>query len=273
MIEEIRNAADFLIEKGVTEPEIGVILGTGLGNLATRVDAEIEVPYTDIPGFPEATVEFHKGKLVYGSIEGTKVLVMQGRYHFYEGYTMQQIAFPVQVMKTIGIHTVLISNAAGCLNLEWKKGELMLIRDHINTFPGNPLIGPNDRAIGRRFPDMSEAYSTNLREKIKSIATEKRISLREGIYVAAQGPMLETPSEYRYLKRLGGDAVGMSTIPEVIAANHCGLKVLAVSVLTDECDPDDLKQVDIQEIIQIAGEGEKKLTGLFVELIKELGDE
>jgi len=273
MIEGIRSAADFLIDKGVDEPKIGVILGTGLGNLVTRVDVEIEVPYTDIPGFPEATVEFHKGKLVYGTIGGERVLVMQGRYHFYEGYTMQQIAFPVQVMNMLGIHTVLISNAAGCLNLEWKKGELMLICDHINTFSGNPLIGPNDNMSGKRFPDMSEAYSIDLRKRIKAIAIEKRICLREGIYVAAQGPMLETPSEYRYLKRIGGDAVGMSTIPEVIAANHCGLNVLAVSVLTDECDPDDLQQVDIQEIIQIAGKGEKKLTGLFVELIEDFSDE
>ena len=273
MISEVKSAAEYLEKRGVIQPKIGVILGTGLGNLVTKVNIEIEIPYTAIPGFPEATVEFHKGKLLYGSIGATKVLVMQGRFHFYEGHSMQEIVFPIRVMKMLGIETLLMSNAAGCMNLYWKKGDLMLISDHINTLPGNPLIGPNANELGIRFPDMSEAYSKDLRDNVKRIAKKKNICLREGIYTVAQGPMLETPSEYRYLKHIGGDAVGMSTVPEVIAANHAGLKVLAISVLTDECDPDDLKEIDINEIIEIAGKSEIVLTELFEELIKEIGDE
>jgi len=273
MISEVKSAAEYLEKRGVIQPKIGIVLGTGLGNLVTKVNIEIEIPYTAIPGFPEATVEFHKGKLVYGSVDVTKVLVMQGRFHFYEGYTMQEIVFPIRVMKMLGINTLLISNAAGCLNLEWEKGDLMVIRDHVNTLPVNPLIGPNYKNLGTRFPDMSQSYSAQLRQKIKIIAAEKEIRIREGIYATAQGPMLETPAEYRYLKRIGGDVVGMSTVPEVIAANHCGLNVLAISVLTDVCDPDDLKEIDINEIIEIAGKSEKVLSVLFEELIIEIGNE
>lgn len=270
MRNEVKKTVSFLQEKGISEPEIGIILGTGLGNLATKIQVEIEVPYAEIPGFPEATVEFHAGKLIYGTIEGKKVLAMKGRYHFYEGYTMQQVTFPVRVMKLLGISTLLISNAAGCMNLEWKKGELMLISDHINKFPEHPLNGPNESEWGTRFPDMSNAYDKDLRSTVRQIAIRESITLHEGVYATAQGPMLETPSEYRYLRKVGGDAVGMSTVPEVIVANHMELPVVAISVLTDECDPDNLKPVNIEEIIAVAGEAEKDLTKLFVELIKEL---
>ncbi len=273
MIEEIKDSAAFLSQRGVKNPKIGVVLGTGLGNFTTKVNIDAELSYDQIPGFPEATVEFHKGRLLFGTIRGVSVMVMQGRYHFYEGYTQEQIAFPVRVMKMLGVETLLISNAAGCMNLNWNKGDLMLISDHINILPGNPLIGPNHVELGIRFPDMSEAYSRDLRDKVKRIAANKNIRLQEGVYAVAQGPMLETPAEYRYLKRIGGDVVGMSTVPEVIAAKHAGMKVVAISVLTDECDPDDLKAINIDEIIEIAGKSEKVLTELFEELIKDIGNE
>ncbi len=270
MIEEIGTTAQFLRDKGISKPEIGIVLGTGLGNLAERIDVDIEVPYSEIPGFPEATVEFHAGKLIYGKIEGKQVLAMKGRYHYYEGYSMQQIVFPIRVMKLLGVSVLLISNAAGCMNLDWEKGDLMLISDHINKFPDHPLNGPNVEELGTRFPDMSNAYDKELRSALRQIAIRENITLREGVYATAQGPMLETAAEYRYLKKVGGDVVGMSTVPEVIAANHMGIPVAAVSVLTDECDPENLHPVDIADIIAVAGKAEKKLTTLFVELIKEL---
>lgn len=271
MMEDIEATAGFLKQRGISDPEIGIILGTGLGNLATRINVEIEVLYSEVPGFPEATVEFHEGKLIYGTLEGKKVLAMKGRYHFYEGYSMQQIVFPIRVMKLMGIKALLISNAAGSMNPAWKKGELMMINDHINKLPSHPLNGPNLSELGTRFPDMSEAYNKEFRSTLRHIANRENITLREGVYVTAQGPMLETAAEYRYLRKVGGDAVGMSTVPEVIAANHMGLPVAAISVLTDECDPDNLKPVNIEEIIKVAGEAEKHLTTLFVEMIKELG--
>jgi len=270
MINEIKATAEFLRSKGITNPEIGIVLGTGLGNLADEIEVIQEVPYSDIPGFPEATVEFHAGKLIYGTIADRKVLAMKGRYHFYEGYSMHQIVFPIRVMKLLGIEALLISNAAGSMNLDWKKGELMMISDHINKFPAHALNGANIEELGTRFPDMSEAYNKGFRSALRQISSRENITLHEGVYITAQGPMLETPSEYRYLKIAGGDAVGMSTVPEVIAANHMGIPVAAISVLTDECDPDNLKPVNIEEIIAVAGKAEKKLTTLFVELIKEL---
>lgn len=270
MIQEARKTAQFLQDKGITQPQIGIILGTGLGNLATKIEVDIAVPYSEIPGFPEATVEFHAGQLIYGQIEGVQVLAMKGRYHFYEGYSMQEITFPVRVMKLLGIEQLLISNAAGCLNMEWNKGDLMLISDHINKFPEHPLIGPNENEFGTRFPDMSNAYDKALRSTTRQLATENHITLREGVYGSAQGPMLETAAEYRYLQRIGADAVGMSTVPEVIVACHMQLPVVAVSVLTDMCDPEHLQPVNIEDIIEVAGEAEKELTTLFVALIQAL---
>lgn len=269
-LEQIKDTTEFLKKKGVVSPEIGIVLGTGLGNLATKIDAEVVIDYEDIPNFPVSTVEQHKGRLIYGKIGGKQVLAMQGRFHYYEGYSMEETVFPIRVMKLLGISYLLISNAAGAINLDFKKGDLMLITDHVNLFPSNPLLGQNEPELGTRFPDMSVPYSIQLNAYLKEASKGLGINLREGIYVTAQGPMLETPAEYRMLKIIGGDAVGMSTVPEVIAANHIGLPCCAVSVITDECDPENLKPVDISEIIAVAGKAELKLTELFISLIEKI---
>lgn len=267
---QITETASFLKEAGIDSPEIGIVLGTGLGNLVSKIAIEKEVEYQNIPSFPLSTVESHSGKLIYGTIAGKKVVAMQGRFHAYEGYSMEEIVFPVRVLNELGIKRLLISNAAGAMNLEFKKGDLMMITDHVNKFPLNPLLGRNDKRIGTRFPDMSEPYSSEMNRLLEEIALKEEIVLHKGIYISAEGPMLETPAEYRMLRKLGGDAVGMSTIPEVIAANHAQLPCCAVSVLTDECDPDNLKPVKIEDIIAVAAKAEKKLTLLFEELIKQL---
>ncbi|HEY9009187.1 purine-nucleoside phosphorylase [Ohtaekwangia sp.] len=271
MIEQINEAAAYIKSKGIDEPEIGVVLGTGLGNLFVKqIHDTVVIDYHNIPHFPVSTVEFHKGRLVYGKIQGRNVLAMQGRFHYYEGYTMQQITFPVRVMKKLGVKHLLLSNAAGNMNLHWKKGELMLLDDHIHFQPDNPLRGINDETLGPRFPDMSQPYSPHLNALLISIAKQKDIKLNIGVYVSVMGPNLETRSEYRFLRRMGADAVGMSTVPEVIVANHMGLPCCAVSVLTDDCDPDNLKPVALADIIAIASQAEGKLTDLYVELIGRL---
>lgn len=269
-LQEINNTAEFLKSKGIPSGCVGIILGTGLGNLIHEITIELEISYEDIPGFPVSTVEFHKGKLIYGTLRGRRVLAMNGRFHYYEGYAMDQVAFPVRVMKQLGIEILLISNAAGAMNLNWKKGDLMLINDHINLLPSNPLIGKNIDELGPRFPDMSEAYDKKFLEKMSQLAQQLNILLRSGVYVAVPGSMLETPAEYRFLRRIGADAVGMSTVPEVIVARHMGMRVLAISVLTDECDPDNLKPVDITEIIAVAGKAEQKLSTLFSAFVENL---
>lgn len=269
-IEQIKNTAGFLKEKGITDPEIGIVLGTGLGKMVNEIEISVEIPYSEIPDFPVATVEFHSGKLIYGILEGKKVLAMSGRFHYYEGYSMQQITFPLRVMKLLGIKFLLLSNAAGAMNLQWKKGDLMLITDHINLLPSNPLIGKNIDELGPRFPDMSQAYSPDLNQKFNEASLKLNLSLRKGIYIAVQGSMLESPAEYKMLRKLGADAVGMSTVPEVIVANHMSIPCAAVSVLTDECDPENLKPVDIAEIIEVAGKAEVKLILLFKEVIRNL---
>lgn len=271
MLNELKEATHYLKTHGIARPEVGVILGTGLGNLFVKeIKNAIEIPYNSIPHFPVSTVEFHKGRLIYGDIKGKKILAMQGRFHYYEGYSMQKITLPVRVMKMLGIQHLLISNAAGNMNLKWKKGELMLIDDHINLQPDNPLRGENFEVLGPRFPDMSQPYSKKLNDLLIKIAKAKKIKLNKGVYVAVMGPNLETRAEYRFLHRIGADAVGMSTVPEVLVANHMGLPCCAISVLTDDCDPDDLKPADIQEIIKIAGKAESKLTELYVELISKI---
>lgn len=267
---QLKEAAAFLEKHGIKQPDAGIILGTGLGHLATYIRVLTEISYSDIPHFPVSTVESHAGKLIYGELAGKKVLAMQGRFHYYEGYTMSQIVFPVRVMKLLGIKHLLISNAAGCLNLQWKKGDLMLIDDHINLQPANPLTGKNLSGLGPRFPDMSAPYNAGLNAILQDIAAGKQITLHKGVYVSVPGPMLETRAEYRYLRNIGADAVGMSTVPEVIAANHMGLPCVAVSVLTDECDPDNLKPISIEEIIAVAAKAEVNLTALFSELIARL---
>lgn len=270
MIEQIKESVSFLTSNGLDNPEIGIILGTGLGNLINEIDIIKSIDYSDIPHFPLSTVESHKGKLIYGLLGNKKVIAMQGRFHYYEGYDMKQITFPVRVMKQLGIKFLLISNAAGAMNLDYKKGNLMLIDDHINMLPDNPLKGKNFEELGPRFPDMSCPYSNYLNEKLIKIAKENNITLYKGVYVVVTGPNLETRAEYRYLKSLGADVVGMSTVPEVIVANHCGLPCAAISVLTDECDPDNLKSVDIIDILAVAATAEKKLTFLFSKLIEEI---
>jgi purine-nucleoside phosphorylase len=271
MIEQINEASDFIRSKGVTQPEVGVVLGTGLGNLFVReIQNPIVIEYHHIPHFPVSTVEWHKGKLIYGTIAGKYILAMQGRFHYYEGYSMQQITFPIRVMKKLGIKNLLLSNAAGNMNLDWKKGELMLLDDHINFQPDNPLRGLNDNTLGPRFPDMSQPYSKRLNDLLTTIAKEKDITLHTGVYVSVTGPNLETRAEYRFLRNIGADAVGMSTVPEVIVANHMSIPCCAISVLTDDCDPDNLKPVNIEQIISIAGQAEPALTEVYKELIARM---
>lgn len=270
MIEKIRETSAFLKSKKIDKPEIGIILGTGLGKMVNEIDIEVKLDYQDIPHFPVSTVEFHKGKLIYGQLAGKPVLAMQGRFHYYEGYSMQEITFPVRVMKELGIKYLLISNAGGAMNPDFKKGSLMLIDDHINLLGSSPLIGPNHNDLGHRFPDMSQPYSKFINDKLERIAGEENIVLNKGVYVAVSGPNLETRAEYRFLRGIGADVVGMSTIPEAIVANHAGLPCAAISVLTDECDPDNLKPINIEDIIATAMEAEKDLIRLFKRLIPEL---
>ncbi|MCG2459897.1 purine-nucleoside phosphorylase [Flavobacteriaceae bacterium F89] len=267
---QLDESADYLKQKGFIKPEIGIVLGTGLGKLVEEIEDPLVAHYNHIPFFPLATVEFHSGKLIFGTIEGKKVVVMQGRFHFYEGYDLQDVTYPIRVMHQLGIKKLFVSNAAGAINLDFKKGEIMLIADHINLQGSSPLAFRNVAEFGERFVDMGEPYDNSMLDKITKIALRENISLKRGVYAAVIGPQLETKAEYRMLKIIGADAVGMSTVPEVIVANHLQLPVLAVSVITDECNPDDLQPVDIQEIIEIAGRTQPKMIRLFKELIKEL---
>jgi len=250
--------------------EIGIVLGTGLGRLAESIEKEVQLAYNFIPHFPISTVESHFGRLIFGTLGGKKVVAMQGRFHYYEGYTMYQITYPIRIMKLLGAHTLLLSNAAGAVNLTYKLGDLMIIRDHINLLPENPLRGINLDQLGPRFPDMSQPYDRNLIAKAKRIAQALGLSVQEGVYAAVQGPNLETAAEYRYLRIIGADVVGMSTVPECIVANHMGMQVFAMSIVTDVGDPDNLKPVSLEEIIQVASEAEPKLTRIFTELVRSL---
>ena len=270
MMKALNEAIDFLNLKGIDKVDVGIVLGTGLHHFINLVEVIQTVPYSDISNFPISTVEFHKGNLIYGNIGVKKVLVMQGRFHAYEGYSMQEVVFPIRVMKLLGIKYLFLSNAAGGINLNFEKGDLVLIDDHINLQNGNPLTGKNPEELGSRFPDMSEPYSKNLSQLLNEKATELNIKLGKGVYAAVNGPNLETKAEYRYLKIIGADLVGMSTVPEVIAANHMQLPCAAISVITDECDPDNLKPVNIAEIIAVAGKADEKLSRLFYETIKAL---
>jgi len=262
------EAASYLKQRGFENPEIGIILGSGLGRMLEYMKIEKEVSYNHIPNFPTATVEFHRGKLIYGTLEGKKVVVMQGRFHLYEGYSLQDVTFPVRVMRSLGIKKLLVSNAAGAINPNFKKGELMLIDDHINLQGSSPLAFKGVEHLGERFVDMSAPYNATMNQRLQQIADEKNIKLNKGVYASVVGPQLETRAEYRYLKIIGADAVGMSTVPEIIVANHLGLPVVAISALTDECDPDNLKPVNIEEILEMAAKAEPYLITLYRELIK-----
>ncbi len=252
-------------------PEVAVILGTGLGGLAEEIDVATRIPYGEIPGFPLSTVESHAGRLLLGTLAGRRVAAMQGRFHRYEGYSLQQIAFPVRVLHALGARLLVVSNACGGMHPLWRPGDLMLIADHINLLGDNPLVGPNDDRLGPRFPDMSEPYDGALRALARAVALDLRILLREGVYVAVTGPNLETRAEYRMLRALGADVVGMSTVPEVIAAVHAGMRVLGVSIITDLCLPDSLEPTTVERIIAVAREAEPRLTALISGVLERLG--
>lgn len=271
MLDQIRESVEFIKHRiGEFTPEIGIILGTGLGALVNEIEIEHQLMYANIPNFPISTLEFHSGKLIFGTLSGKKVVAMQGRLHYYEGYDMKQITFPVRVLKMLGIQKLFVSNASGALNPNYRKGDLMVIEDHINLQPHNPLIGTNYGELGPRFPDMSAPYDAQMIDKALKIASKKSITCHKGVYVSVTGPNLETKAEYRFLRIIGADAVGMSTVPEVIVANHMSLPVFAISVLTDEGFPETLKPVSVEEIIKIAGEAEPKMTSILKELILQL---
>lgn len=264
------DALQFIQRKTDLRPNYMLILGTGLGQLADEMDIETSISYDKIPHFPVSTVEGHDGKLLFGTLGGKEVVAMQGRFHYYEGYTMQQIAFPVRVLKENGADTLFVSNACGGMNPNHTRGDIMLIRDHINMLGDNPLMGPNDDDLGPRFPDMSEPYSERLMDIAKNVALENNIQMHQGVYVALSGPMLETKSEYRFLRLIGADVVGMSTVPEVIAAVHMGMETLGISAITDECFPDSLKPVNMEEILEAASIAEPKMTRVIVNVLKKL---
>ena len=268
--QQLQETIDFLTSKGFTNPQIGIVLGTGLGKLVHEVDIEHEITYADIPNFPVATVEFHSGKLIYGTLSGKKVIVMSGRFHLYEGYSPWEVTYGIRTMHGLGIQQLLISNAAGAINLNYKKGDLMLIEDHINLQGSSPLAFNGANQFGNIFVDLLEPYSKDINQKLKSIAQQNNIQLHEGVYTSVLGPQLETRAEYRMLQILETDAVGMSTVPEVIVAKQLNLPCAAISVLTDECDPKNLQPVDISEIIAIAGEAEPKMITLFKCVIEVL---
>lgn len=266
MLQKIQETAEFLKSKMRTSPETAIILGTGLGSLVNEITEKYEIEYKDIPNFPLSTVEGHSGKLIFGKLGGKEIMAMQGRFHFYEGYSMKEVTFPVRVMRELGIKTLFVSNAAGGMNPEFIIGDLMIITDHINMFPEHPLRGKNI-PYGDRFPDMSTAYDKELIAKAKEIAAEKGIRIVEGVYLGTQGPTFETPAEYRMFHRMGGDAVGMSTVPEVIVARHCGIRVFGISVITDLGVEGIVVECSHEEVQKAADEAQPKMTTIFREII------
>ncbi|KUG25902.1 purine nucleoside phosphorylase [hydrocarbon metagenome] len=270
LIEMINETLDVIRQRTNDDFEIGIILGTGLGGLVKEIKIDHEIPYNELPHFPLSTVESHHGKLIFGTIGSKKIVAMQGRFHYYEGYSMKQITYPVRVMKFLGVKTLLVSNACGGMNPLYKKGDVMLMVDHINLLGDNPLIGMNEDELGPRFPDMSEPYDLKLIELAEAVALENKIKVQKGVYVAVPGPNLETKAEYRFLRGIGADVVGMSTIPENIVANHMGMRVLGFSIITDECFPDSLQPVNVDEIIATAMKAEPKMTTIMKEVIKQL---
>jgi purine-nucleoside phosphorylase len=270
MLSKINTAVSFIQHLYATKPQVGIVLGSGLGSFTSEIVVEKEILYSDIPHFPISTVEGHSGKLIFGELGGKKVVAMAGRFHFYEGYGTDEVVFPIRVMKFLGIETLLVSNAAGGTNKHWKVGDLMIIKDHISQFTPNPLVGKNLTELGPRFPDMSEPYKKVLIDKAKQIAATKNIFLREGVYFGVTGPTFETRAEYKMIELLGGDAVGMSTVQEVIAAVHMGLPVFAMSVITDIGIRDEENTITHDEVLQAAKDAEPKLTYIFAALIAQL---
>lgn len=271
LIDLLQEALTFIRQRTKFQPDYGIILGTGLGNLVSHIEVDTEINYSQIPHFQVSTVESHSGKLIFGTIGNKKVVAMQGRFHYYEGYSMEDVVFPVRTMKMLGIQKLFISNAAGSLNANINKGDLMIIRDHINLQPSNPLIGPNEFELGPRFPDLFATYDKELISKAMQIAKENNIPCHAGVYVSVPGPNLETPAEYNYLHIIGGDAVGMSTVPEVLAAVHMGLPVFAISVITDKGYPvSEIEPVTVEDVIAVAKAAEPKMTLILQTLINQL---
>jgi purine-nucleoside phosphorylase len=271
-LQRIDEAVEHVRRRGQWAPEVGLVLGTGLGALIRDMDVDETIEYEEIPHFPVSTVESHSGRLVFGILEGRPVMAMQGRFHFYEGYSMEQVTFPIRVMQRMGVGTLVVSNACGGMNPGYRRGEIMRIDDHINLIGDNPLRGPNIDELGPRFPDMSEPYDRGLGALADRVALEAGIRLHVGVYVAVAGPNLETRAEYRFLRSIGADVVGMSTVPEVIVARHAGMRVLGISIITDECFPDSLEAVDVETIIRVAGEAEPRMTRVIRDTIGRLDE-
>ncbi len=270
LFDRIQQAAAVVRGRCSFTPDVGIILGTGLGGLVKEIAAEAIIPYEEIPGFPLSTVESHAGRLILGTLRGRRVVAMQGRFHRYEGYSLQEVTFPVRVMKALGARTLVVTNVSGGMHPLWAPGDLVLIADHINLLGDNPLIGRNDDRLGPRFPDMSDPYDSGLRALVRQLALAQGVTLREGVYVSVPGPNLETRAEYRMLRAMGADIVGMSTVPEVIVAVHQGMKVAGLSIVTDQCLPDALVPADIEHIIAIANGAEPRLTRLVAELVQQI---
>jgi len=270
LYDDIQRAADAVRGQAAVRPAVGIILGTGLGGLAEEIAVSVAVPYESIPGFPLSTVESHAGRLLLGQLGGKQVVAMQGRFHRYEGYSLPQVTFPVRVLHALGASTLIVSNACGGMQPLWAPGDLVLLADHINLLGDNPLVGTNDERLGPRFPDLSAAYDPALRALARETAVELGITLREGVYVAVPGPNLETRAEYRMLRAIGADVVGMSTVPEVIVANHEGMRVLGISIITDQCLPDALEPADITRIIETARRAEPLLTRLIQRVVERM---
>lgn len=270
MLEKIKESVDFIRQHTNDMPEVGIILGTGLGGLVTEIEASCTIPYTEIPHFPVSTVKGHKGQLIFGTLGGKKVVAMQGRFHFYEGYSMQDLTFPIRVMKFLGIGLLVVSNASGGMNPDFRVGDIMLITDHINLMPTNPLIGKNYDELGPRFPDMHEAYDKKLVEKARNIARANNLNVQQGVYAGVSGPCFETPAEYKYFWTIGADCVGMSTVPEVIVARHMDLPVFALSVITDLGVVGRVCEVSHEEVLRAAADSEPKMTLILKELLKQL---
>ncbi len=267
MLEKIKETGDYIQAKTGFKPEIGIILGTGLGGLVKEIEIEHSLGYETIPNFPVSTVEGHSGKLIFGKLGGKNVVAMQGRFHYYEGYSMKEVTFPVRVMKSLGVHTLLVSNASGGMNPDFSIGDLMILNDHINLFPDNPLIGKNYKELGPRFPDMSKTYDKELISKAVEIANKKGIKVQQGVYAGLSGPCFETPAEYNYIRIIGADAVGMSTVPEVIVARHGGMRCFAISIITDLGVAGKIVEVTHEDVIEAASKAETKMTQIIKELV------
>jgi purine-nucleoside phosphorylase len=270
MLKQVNEVIQFLSNKTTIKPEIGIILGTGLGGLVNEIEVADTISYEDIPHFPVSTVESHSGKLIFGKLAGKQVVAMQGRFHYYEGYSFKEVTFPVRVLKMLGIQRLIVSNASGGVNPDFEIGEIMILNDHINLFPGNPLIGKNDDDFGPRFPDMSDAYDKGMIAKAQEVAEENNIRVATGVYAGLTGPTLETPAEYKMIRIIGADAVGMSTVPEIIVARHMGIPCFAMSIITDLGVEGKIKKVSVKDVIEVANRQEPKMTIIIKELIARI---